>query len=710
MDTTQTQKTARPPSTKLSPLNQHPIASGLTPSSPIVTQTIFLEHPSAKLSSSPASSPRIIDPSPMRRGSVHPTMSDTMERGVTPGADFFDDASSDSDWEDSEGDVTQTFSEADHQGLRSLVHGIYDGIDGTSRGRSRERSNVTALPLFKQPPAAHSGIGISTDGMHSGGPVDENGTKRARQVSLQRLDKESVRVVHNRSSTGTPRDSLRSSISLSDNGAPFPDLPGFFSEKLASSVGSPRNTSFQSRHRRNTSDSVIAGSIIDAHVMTMRALESLDRSPSGILNEPNDRTFPKLSSFTNNRHMKLSPLQIKSAERDAERPAHLPDHFIKTPYPFTAKKEFPKPKSRPRQHDGMESPYSVDGFTRLDSGYGDGEDLERKEYDDGKGKHVLGLAASDGRYDLRSRLERNEDAQGVIRSRAGSGTEGSECAVWLSLQRQPWRRNFHAQQAKRLVKITVPANLTTSSFDREHKSRGYPETLDFDDQFLAQRLQVGYRTLSGNWFQRTFSARQLDEIRLGQVSTWSGTLPQSPSSSRTPGLLASGAGIDIDPDTRSPFTEESLMKLYHRPTTGKARYTWVHWARRVAASNIPRLNSRVSTLSSRPRARSLDARREHDDIHAQTHEPSSAETVPNFITTIEFAHAVSKARVLAALTLMLMMCVVATLLWIFLGPAGSSLRLDESKHRADRVGSGMGIGVLVLLLESVGFGAWLWCS
>ncbi|KAF2027890.1 hypothetical protein EK21DRAFT_70964 [Setomelanomma holmii] len=706
MDTTQTQSAGRHPSSTLSPLKQHPISPGLPASSSIVTQTILLDNPSAKLSCSPASSPRTVDPSLMRRGSVYPALSNTMEEGITPGADFFDDDSSESEWEDSEGDVTQTFSEADEKGLRSLVHGITDDIDGTSRGRSREWYSVTALQTFRQPPADF-GLGIQSDGKPLTSPVEADDTKRARQMSLKRLNKANVRIVHNRSNAGTPRGSIRSSMSLSESGAPFPELSDVFTDKIASPSELPHSSSFQGRHRRNTSESIIEGSIIDAHVMTMRALESLDQSPSGILNDPDSQIFPKLSSFTNNRHIKLSPLKTRSTERDTERPAHLPDHFIKTPYPFTAKKEFPKPISRPRQHSGVDRPYSggTDGFTRLDSGYGDGEDLEKKEYDDKKGKHVLGLMASGGEYDLRSRLERKEDAQGVIRSRAGSGREGGESTVWLSLERQSWRKSPWSEQAKKLVKVTVPTNLTMSSPDRELKSNSGPATIDFDDKFFAERIRAGYRTLSGSWFRRTFSARILQAIRLGQVNTWSGA-PVHASLPRSSGLLAAGAGIDVDDDSRSPFTEESLMKLYRKPAVGKARYTWVHWARRVAASNVARPKKRTSTLSSRRRARSLDALRERDDGL----DVSSAKVVPDTITTIQFVSAVSTLRVLAALALMLVLCVVAALLWIFLGPAGSGLRTGDGRQQSEGVGSGMGIGVLVLLLECVRFGAWMWGS
>jgi hypothetical protein len=97
-----------------------------------------------------------------------------------------------------------------------------------------------------------------------------------------------------------------------------------------------------------------------------------------------------------------------------DRPAHLPAHFFKTPYPFTAK-EFPKPKSRPRQrgsHSGLDG-RDAEEYARLDSAYGEEEEEVKNPHDDRKGKHVLGLVATGGEFNLRSRLERNERAQGL---------------------------------------------------------------------------------------------------------------------------------------------------------------------------------------------------------------------------------------------------------------------------------------------------------
>lgn len=621
-------------------------------------------------------------------------MSDTMEKGLNPGADFFNDESSESDWEDSDGDVTQTFSEADVHIMSNMDHQVGGSGDESRRGRSRERNTITALPPYNQ---FRVGLGISNMGKplprKMGENKNKNNTKMAREMSLKRLSKESVRVVHNRSRGGTPRDSLKSNDS--GEALPFVAFSQSFPPARSMSAGPPQQREFRGRHRRNTSESLLAGSIIDAHVMTMRALESLNQSPSGTLTNLENSSFPKLSSFSKDRHIKLSPLRTKSIE-DPDRPPHLPSHFIKTPYPFTAKKEFPKPKSRPRQHN------ATTGWHRMDSGY---SEKVRDSYDDRKGKHVLGLASVDGEYDQRSRLQRNGDAQGVIRTRTDSSAEESERIVWLSLEKRHLRRNEDSQETRKVVKLCVPSSLTASGPAGEGK-----QTVDFDDQYLAKRLHDGHRQLAGSWVRRAFSARKLVAIRLGQISAWSGSAAQD-NQRNASGLLATGAGFDLDMDAKSPFTEDSLMSLYRRPKSGKARYTWVHWARRIAAANTRRQTlDRQSTQSSRPRARSLDAaaeKRAPSSIHVLG---ASAETHPDDITTVQFVHSFSTSRILAALALMLILSVATAMLWIFLGAKGSPWIVEESRQRVDRVGSGMAMGILMLLLETLGFGAWLMLS
>ena len=129
--------------------------------------------------------------------------------------------------------------------------------------------------------------------------------------------------------------------------------------------------------------------------------------------------------------------------------------------------------------------------------------------------------ASEGQYDLRSRIERNSDAQGLIRSHLGSGREGSESVVWLSLDRRGWRDHSIKPDRRRMVKVTIPSSLTTHSPSRE-KRGGSRSAIDLDDDFFAHRLRDRYRNLSGSWFRRAFSAKKPRVIRLGQVSPWSG--------------------------------------------------------------------------------------------------------------------------------------------------------------------------------------------
>lgn len=177
-----------------------------------------------------------------------------------------------------------------------------------------------------------------------------------------------------------------------------------------------------------------------------------------------------------------------------------------------------------------------------------------------------------------------------------------------------------------------------------------------------------------------------------------------PSRDGASGLLAAGAGagIELDDDTRSPFTEYNLLTLYHHPASGRARYTWVHWAQRIAAS------SDVSSSSQHGRrTKSLD----NDPFRfPQPVELSPKSEAPEAITTIQFVQSFSALRIMTALALMLVLSVAIALLSVFLGSPGTGIRTGEERQRSDRVGSPMAIGILVLLLESMGFGVWVWCS
>lgn len=627
-----------------------------------------------------------------------------MEKGMAPGADFFDDGSSGSEWEDSDGEATQTFCGAENLELGSLAHEL-DLEELKPRGRPRERNTISVIPQSNQTSQASKLVFEDQQVFNVSG---SNDTKQAREMSLKRLGKDNLRLVTTRSNGGTPRQSRGNS--------PVPELPKPPPSLRTDDAptGILRTNSFNLHQRRNTTDSVLADSIIDAHVMTMRALESLSPSASisqlpgrTYLHTPSATEFPALSSFSSDRHIKLPSISTI----DCERPAHLPHHFIKTPYPFTAKKEFPKPKTRPRQRaDGGSHSLDANLSERLDSGYGDKE--FHHAYDDEQRKYALGLVNSDGEYDLRSRLERNGDAQEITRSFPGSQRAGTHSVVWLSLEKRTRRRRFGGEPAGKLVRVDVPSNLTAKIPGQRGQKSEFGETVDFDDQYFAQRLRAGYHELAGSWFARAFSARTLNCIRLGQFCAWSG-LPSPKAARSISGLLAMGEGIELSSDLQSPFTENGLMKLYNKPAIGKARYTWVHWSRKITSWDkgnrcLP-LEHVPSTLLHNRRTRSLDDTLQKADEHS-SFTPYSSDARQDAITTIQFVQSLSKRRVLFALVLMLLLSVAAPLLWVFVGAAASETTVVTSREWSNRLAGGMAIGILFLLLEGVGFGAWVWIS
>jgi hypothetical protein len=613
-----------------------------------------------------------------RKGSVHPTLGNSIEQGMSPGADFFDDESSGSEWEDPDDDNrTQTFLEDGGIGLGigSLVH-CPVRQDRRSRGRSLERNGLTALPPLDRTFQRYSL-------QENSATVDNSEPKRARHVSLTWLEKSNVRVVHNHGSrASTPRGSITSNVSENTT-SHFPETVKPYPIDMRG--GAPALQEYtHGRHRRNTSDSILADSIINAHLTTMQALKAF--SPSESIPEISGRSFhsatsaepPKTRSFSNSRRIKLSPISVK--DRD-----NLPSHFVKTPYPFTAKKEFPKPATRPRQHNS-------DG--RLDSGYGEdsgyGGEGSSIGYSDVKGKQVLGLMSGGENNDLRSRLERNAEAQGIIRTQdSHDDIHSHKSVLHLSLQ------NHHEAVNRRQARIIIPNDLATTSSNTRY-------SVDFDDKYLAERLRSAHRELAGPWVQRCFSARKLRYICLRQSSAWSESHePVALHGINANKLLASGAGSGLEDTT---FTEDKLLHFFRHPKSGKARYTWVHWARRVAMAHLDSKPRLQSSGPSQPASyqESVDGK-EGSVTHHTVSSPSGT------IMTVQFVHTLSTLRILVAIILVLMTSAMGALLWIFLG-VGSGWMRDLGLQSASRVGSGMAIGVLILLLELLMFGVWVWRS
>ncbi|KAF1357938.1 hypothetical protein EJ07DRAFT_126547 [Lizonia empirigonia] len=292
-------------------------------------------------------------------------------------------------------------------------------------------------------------------------------------------------------------------------------------------------------------------------------------------------------------------------------------------------------------------------------------------------------------------MDCNADAQGVFRAHDSHfEAHCPKSVLHVSLQK------YQKQPKRQRAKITIPSDLSTTSPNR-HRA------IDFDDMYLAECLRQSHCELAGSWAKRHLSARKLRYIRLSQNSAWSDSASNPTHQEVAPSrLLASGAGPGTGEDAR-PFTEEKLMHLYKYPKTGKARYTWVHWARRVALSNTAALPRPHTSSSSQQQHSVLESERSEDKEGSVVRHHISP--LSDTFTTVHFVHTLSTLRILVALVLILVTSALAALLWVFLGVNGGWLS-DVQRQRGDRVGSGMAVGVLVLLLELLGFGAWVWRS
>jgi hypothetical protein len=659
--------------------------------------------------------------------SIQSKMSNFMESGVGPNADFFDPDSSGDEgaWEDGSG--TRNFCDVrwleiqdsvvsanlDDSGEEDHEDGFADASEGQGwqGGGARAKTTHTGKELMHDYTNDDEEASPTRNGKHA--HIHCRGNKKAHQMSLRRLGQ--VKVVHNigsRSSrTCTPRKSV-------------------LSEARSSATSQLSN--------------------FNKNVITMRALESLPGTkPFSTVHPPGkgrrhshsvpQPTFQKSipTRPKSDRHIKIASITT-TYEGDPDRLNHLPDHFIKTPYPFSTEKEFPKPRTRPQKHDFDN--VAGNGDERVYEGVKESE--HSSVHDQAKVKHILGIMVSEGTFDLRSRAERNKDAQGVVRSEVVPKSQQEQygnnytrkhingdggCMVYVSLRA---RRDGDGDGGvvDQLVRLAIPADLITTSpspEEREQKpkpgsfeksrrmtgnhNRERTVTHDFDDAFLATSLQHAYRKLAGNWLWRTFSARILRGVRLGQINVWSGS--RSTDTAATRALLSVRGGIEISgasSDLISPFTEHNLLNLYNNPREGKARYTWVHWAKRVVASN----GSFKLGQSSYTRGKRRSAGKCHPYV-SSGEESTSEDDFPlisrsyhsDTLTTIQFTHSFSPLRIIFALAIILILSVLAALLWIFLG--NSAWNLPNWRGRLERVGTGMAIGALAVVLQMVAFVAWL---
>jgi len=264
-------------------------------------------------------------------------------------------------------------------------------------------------------------------------------------------------------------------------------------------------------------------------------------------------------------------------------------------------------------------------------------------------------------------------------------------------------RRSNTNSAPRISTIIIPATpgYASSSF------RAAPSTekekyfqADFDDAEFFRQLYTQYRNLSGRF--RYFSARSLRRVVVSGPASRAADnaygwlhAPRSPRDVAWRGLS----------DT---FSEEKIMKHLRDPESGKARYAWVSWAHRLAAA--PRTQSLQTETPDQSRLRVPGTSTESKDLIRQSQQHEG----------LEFVMSWSAKRITAALAIVIMLSVTAMLLWIFLGTSerlqettGLASTVDVSngfRNAGERVGSGVVIGICVLLVGLIATGGWIGMS
>lgn len=284
-------------------------------------------------------------------------------------------------------------------------------------------------------------------------------------------------------------------------------------------------------------------------------------------------------------------------------------------------------------------------------------------------------------FDTPRSNRKNHDQGDISGTQTPSGNV--ESILTLSIRRS------NPNSKTRVTTLTIPASndftIARNSREGAHSEKPFSSTA-FDDAELFHQLRNSYAQLTGPF--RFLSARSLREVHVSGPASKAadagyGWLHQP----RSPRILAYKGLTDT-------FSEEKILQHYRKPALGKSRYAFVHWAHRLAAAPPPRTpTSGVFTPTTSNR-----------DLTRQVEQPEG----------LEFVVSWSVKRIVPVLLLVLLMSCAATLLWVFLGKSTSpqfpAPQRAGFRGAGDRVGSGVVLGICVLLLGLSSIGGWLGVS
>ncbi|KAK5684368.1 hypothetical protein LTS10_004236 [Elasticomyces elasticus] len=263
------------------------------------------------------------------------------------------------------------------------------------------------------------------------------------------------------------------------------------------------------------------------------------------------------------------------------------------------------------------------------------------------------------------RIHRKDFGHSPPSALLSSPSSATESELTLSIRRA------NAHSLPRVTSLTIPASNDFSAI--RSRSDGTKEkhfkALDFDDEELFRQLRKRYRQLSGPML--FLSARSLRRIVVSGPAT----------------KAADAGGLS---DT---FSEEKILQHYRKPALGRQRYAFVHWAHRLAAA--PPLRT--------PQADDDDVQRTvEEDLGRKLAQPEG----------LEFVVSWSILRSILVISTIVALSMAAALLWTFLGrnTVAGDLPHGGFRDAGDRVGSGLLIGICMLLVGLIGTAGWLGVS
>ncbi|USW56482.1 hypothetical protein Slin15195_G098010 [Septoria linicola] len=278
-------------------------------------------------------------------------------------------------------------------------------------------------------------------------------------------------------------------------------------------------------------------------------------------------------------------------------------------------------------------------------------------------------------------------------------------------------RRSNSNSRSRTTTITIPPASAAHSYSAHRTNEKglaeehcQAEAADFDDETLALSLRKAYKSLAGPSLLRLFSARSLSRIIIGGPDSHTrdaecGRLlhPQRPT------VLAHHWSIDS-------FSEENLLELFRKPKLGRGKFAFVQWARSAAGTNKTCCGGGDHATAAAPPGPDTEVAESSDeaDLLDDHHHHLSHFHIQPKTVHLEFILHWSARRISLALLFIILLAVAACLLWIFLGkqsaPGPDPIVTAGFRGAGDRVGTGLLMGVMVLLVGLTGLGGWLGLS